>query len=488
MEIFAANGVQFTLLSLAISLFYLAYKCVYNKGSDPKIPRGSNGWPKFGETLHFVMASRMGKPEGFVQSRMAKHSEDVFKSRLLGEDMAVLCGAAGNKLLFSGHNKIVTNWWPSTMKKSFMFPSTVKNSIKDESTILRSFLPEFLKPESLQHYIPIMDAMAKDHVARDWNPHDQVKVFPMSKKYTFALACKLFLSIDDEEQVEKLAHPFSLVTAGFFALPVNFPGTTFYKAQKGGEMIREMLLDIIVKKRVQLNLERLDKTSLPAAPDMATRMLLSVDENGTPMHEKDISNKIIGLLIASHDTTSSAITSVFNYLAMFPHIYNQVLQEQMEVAKAKSPGELLNWEDLKKMKYSWNVACEAMRLQPPAGGAFREVISEFTFAGFTIPKGWKAYWSVHSTHKNPKYFPNPEKFDPTRFEGNGPAPYSYVPFGGGPKMCPGKEYARLEVLTFIHNVVTKFKWEKLFPDEEFTYNPIPIPLKDLPVRLTAHQN
>lgn len=99
---------------------------------------------------------------------------------------------------------------------------------------------------------------------------------------------------------------------------------------------------------------------------------------------------------------------------------------------------------------------------------------------------FQAYWSVHSTHKNPKYFPDPERFDPTRFEGNGPAPYSYVPFGGGPKMCPGKEYARLEILVFLHNVVTKFKWEKLLPNEEFTYNPIPIPKKGLPVRLTPH--
>lgn len=290
---------------------------------------GSDGWPKFGETLHFVNASRKGKPEEFVQTRMDKYSQDVFKSRLLGENMAVLCGAAGNKILFAGQNKIVTNWWPSTMKKSFMFPSTLKNSIKDESTILRSFLPEFLKPESLQHYIPIMDAMAKDHVMQKWSSCDQVKVFPLSKKYTFALACKLLLSIDDEQQVDNLAIPFSLVTAGFFSVPVNFPGTTFYKAQKGGEKIRDMLLEIIVKKRLKLNAENSDQTELLVAPDMVTRMLLSVDEIGTPMDEKDVSNKIIGLLIASHDTTSSAITSVFNYLAMFPHIYNQVLQGEL---------------------------------------------------------------------------------------------------------------------------------------------------------------
>lgn len=90
---------------------------------------------------------------------------------------------------------------------------------------------------------------------------------------------------------------------------------------------------------------------------------------------------------------------------------------------------------------------------------------------------------MYSTHKNPKYFPNPEKFDPSRFEGDGPAPYTFVPFGGGPLMCPGKEYARLEILIFMHNVLTKFKWKKVIEDEKIIFDPTPIPVNDLPIHL-----
>nr|POE86382.1 beta-amyrin 28-oxidase [Quercus suber] len=159
----------------------------------------------------------------------------------------------------------------------------------------------------------------------------------------------------------------------------------------------------------------------------------------------------------------------------------------MEIAKSKAPGELLNWDDIQKMKYSWNVACEVLRLAPPLQGGFREVINEFIFNGFSIPTGWKLYWSANSTHKSAQYFPEPEKFDPSRFEGSGPAPYTFVPFGGGPRMCPGKEYARLEILVFMHNLVKRFKWEKVLPDEKIIVDPMPIPAKDLPIKLFPHK-
>ena len=97
------------------------------------------------------------------------------------------------------------------------------------------------------------------------------------------------------------------------------------------------------------------------------------------------------------------------------------------------------------------------------------------------------YWSASTTHKSPEYFPEPEKFDPSRFEGNGPAPYTFVPFGGGPRMCPGKEYARLEILVFMHNLVKLFKWEKLIPNEKIIVNPFPMPANDLPIHLYPHK-
>ncbi|KAK6246538.1 Cytochrome P450 - like 10 [Theobroma cacao] len=465
--------VHFVVLYVPVGVIYLVYK-YKSRAATPNLPPGRKGLPYIGETLDYVLGLRPGTPVKFINDRSTKYSPDVFRTSLLGEDMAVFCGAAGNKFLFSGHNKYVTAWWPRSMKKALLDPSSVDNSSEEESTILRTYLLPLLKPESLQRYVPVMDVMAKEHLDQYWSPYNQVQVSPLSKKYGFSLACRLFMSVQQKEEIENFAKPFAFATAGLISVPIDLPGTTFNRAMKAGKVIRRELLAFITKKKNEPL-----KKGMTVASDIVDSMLMD------GMTEIEILNKIVGFFIASHDTTSTAITFTVSYLSDYPDVYNRVLEEQKDILRSKGPGEPLGWEDIQKMKYTWCVVCEAMRLAPPANGAFREAITDFTYAGYTIPKGWKAFWTVHSTNKNPKYFPDPEKFDPSRFEGNGPAPYTYVPFGGGPRMCPGKEYARLEILTFIHNLVTRFKWEKLNPNEKIFYSPSPIPEEGLPIKLQA---
>ncbi|CAK7345828.1 unnamed protein product [Dovyalis caffra] len=464
---------------ITISLFFIFYSH-RSQHNYPNLPPGKLGFPYVGESLEFLSAGWNGHPENFIFDRIAKYSSEIFKTNLLGQPAAVFGGAAGNKFLFSNENKLVVAWWPDSVNK--IFPSSLQTSSKEEAKRMRKLLPQFLKPEALQRYIGIMDTIAQKHFASGWENKEQVVVFPLAKNYTFWLACRLFVSLEDPTHIAKFSDPFELLASGIISIPIDLPGTPFNRAIKASNFIRTELVAIIRQRKKDLA-----EGKASATKDILSHMLLACDENGKFMNELDIADKILGLLIGGHDTASAACTFIVKYLAELPHIYDAVYKEQMEIAKSKAAGELLNWEDIKKMKYSWNVACEVMRISPPLQGAFREAINDFIFNGFTIPKGWKLYWSTNSTHKSPVYFPEPEKFDPTRFEGNGPAPYTFVPFGGGPRMCPGKEYARLEILVFMHNLVKRFKFDKLIQDEKIVVNPLPIPEKGLPVRLHPHK-
>ncbi|XP_022960871.1 beta-amyrin 28-oxidase [Cucurbita moschata] len=465
-----------SLISLTLFVLFYKHKSLF---SYPNTPPGAIGLPIIGESLEFLSTGWKGEPEKFIFDRLNKYKSDIFKTSIVGVPAAIFCGPACNKFLFSNENKLVTSWWPDSVNK--IFPASTEINSKESAIRLKKLLPRFLKPEALQRYIGVMDELAQRHFASSWENREQVLVFPLAKSFTFSLACRLFVSLEDRIHVERLSEPFQSIAAGIISMPIDLPGTPFNRAIKASNFVRKELLSIVRQRKSDLAEGKASPTQ-----DILSHMLLTCDEIGQYMNESAIADNILGLLIGGHDTTSAACTFIVNYLAELPQIYDGVYREQMEIAKAKAAGELLKWEDIQKMKYSWNVACEVLRLASPLQGAFREAINHFVFNGFYIPKGWKVYWSSNSTHKNHAYFPEPYKFDPSRFEGNGPAPYTFVPFGGGPRMCPGKEYAKLEILVFMHNLVKRFKWTKLLDKEKIIVDPLPIPEKGLPVRLFPH--
>eukprot|EP01018_Ginkgo_biloba_P037850 Gb_08111 [translate_table: standard] len=440
------------------------------------LPPGSFGWPFLGESLQFLSLQRANRSHHFFDSRVKKYGREIFKTSLLGSPTVVFYSAAGNRFLFTNESKLVENSWPPSLVK--LFGNSLLRKVGDDAKAHRKMLMTFLKPEALQKFVGRVDSLTKEHLRGYWMGKGEILAFPLIKHYTFSLACSLFASLEDESQQVNLRSHFIHFLRGLMQIPIDFPGTRYHRAKISGNHIRQILQGL-----VDLRKQDLAKGRASPEQDLLSYLLCNADENGNSFSDDDIKDNILHLLVASHDTSSVTMTFLLKYLAQNPLCYKQVLQEQLEIARSMEERQLLKWEDLQNMKYSWRVAQETLRIQAPAEGTFRKAIVEFSYGGFTIPKGWKLHWTVNSTHRNAEYFENPEKFDPSRFEEEGPPPYTFVPFGGGPRMCPGNEFARMEILVFLHNVVKNFQWKLMDPDEKVTVDPMPAPAKGLPIKL-----
>jgi cytochrome P450 len=469
-------AVAFSLALIALTVVFISRR---RSDGGAKLPPGTFGWPIFGESIEFLF----GKPEKFVGDRMKKYSPDIFKTKILGEKTAVICGPNGHKFLFSSEQKYFTAFRPHPMQhlfRSYKDKSAppAETQRPDETKAIRQ--PGFLKPEALVRFLAKMDSITQQQLQVHCADKNEVKVYPLAKTITLTLACQFFLGINNPERIARLVKYFDDVTVGMHCIMINLPGTIFYRANKAAAAIRKELVTVIREKKQAI-------ASGSPMHDILSHMIVVTDPSGKSMPDYEIADKMMGLLTAGYSTVATTITFLMKYVGLNPEVYERVRAEQLEIAASKKPGELLEWEDMGKMKYSWNVICETMRLVPPLQGTFREVLTEFNYANYTIPKGWKVYWTVSTTNTNPKYFKDPEKFNPSRYdEGEAPPPYTYVPFGGGPRMCPGKEYARLSILTFVHNVVKRYKWEVIDPKEKVEGDMMPEPQKGLPIRLYHH--
>ncbi|GER50721.1 cytochrome P450 [Striga asiatica] len=461
MNIMEYSHINTSFLFLAL-LFVITIILFKTKKGVINLPPGSFGWPFIGETLEFLDSLRQGSTEKFIKERTEKYSSQVFKTSLLGEPMAVLSGTAGNKFLFSNENKMVTLWWPASVRK--LLGKCLTTTGREQGMHMRKTLSYFVSPDAFSKlYIRTMDLVSRQHLDAQWQGKEELKVFPAMKQYTFELACRLFMSIHDPSTIEKLAALFRVFLGGVISIPLDFPGTKFYYAKKATVAIKKEL-KIIIRQRSK-DLEQ--KTASPSQ-DLLSHLLVTPDESGKFMSESVIVNNILMLLFAGHDTSSCLLTMLIKVLAQHPQVYEEVLREQNEIVASKDPGEFLQWEDIQKMKYSWNVVCETTRLWPPITGGFREALVDINYEDSSL-------------------FRDEKKFDPTRFDNCSAIPYSFVPFGGGPRMCLGKEFARLEILTFLHNLIPRFRWDILIPEERIICDPIPTPEKGLPVRICSHQ-
>ncbi|KAK7302102.1 hypothetical protein RJT34_12982 [Clitoria ternatea] len=261
----------FVLLTFTLCLAFLLSKC-FSKSQTKNVPRGSLGYPIIGETFSFLKAQRQDKGSEWLEERVSKYGP-VFKTSLMGSPTVFITGQAGNKFLFGSSDDVLSAKKPLTLQKIFGRQS-LPELTGARYRLIKGEMVKFLKPECLQNYVKKMDEMVRETLVREFRENETIGVVAFMKKLSYDMACNILFDIKDSHTREALFEDFTIAFKAIHSLPINFPGTSFWRGQKARARIVDRILPIMNKRR-----EELEKGVVSHTSDMLSCLLAIKDEN-----------------------------------------------------------------------------------------------------------------------------------------------------------------------------------------------------------------
>lgn len=335
-----------------------------------------------GETYQILF----NKIEHFLQERQKKYSSEIFKTELLGEPTVVLCGPGANKFVSMSEPKLVKVWYLKTQCRFFNLADQTHAAAMPKQAAVAAApvkILGFLKPEGLVRYMGNkIESIIDQHFMTYWEGKTELKVYPLVKTFSLTLAYHFYLGIDEPHHVAKFSSKFDNLYYGIYSVPLHFPGTTYHRALKAAAAIRKEI-QILIK-------EKIDALSKGLVMDESLLAhIVGAEQDGKYVPKFEISNIIMGLMNSSYTSIAITLAFMIKHIGQRPDIHQKIISEHADITKSKGSGTTLDWDSIQKMKYTWAVAQETMRLYPTAPGVFREAVTDITYEGFTIPKGWK---------------------------------------------------------------------------------------------------
>ncbi|XP_076790533.1 cytochrome P450 4A14-like isoform X1 [Arvicanthis niloticus] len=218
---------------------------------------------------------------------------------------------------------------------------------------------------------------------------------------------------------------------------------------------------VICMRKAQLqNEEELEKIRKKRRLDFLDILLFAQTEDGKSLSDEDLRAEVDTFMFEGHDTTASGISWIFYALATHPE-HQQRCRE--EVQRILGDGTSVTWDHLDQMPYTTMCIKEALRLYPPVPAVGKELSTPVTFPdGRSLPKGSLVTLSFYGLHHNPRLWPNPEVFDPSRFAPDAPRhTHAFLPFSAGARNCIGKQFAMNELKVAVALTLLRFE---LLPD------------------------
>ncbi len=296
--------------------------------------------------------------------------------------------------------------------------------------------------------------------------HEPIDVTSEMMRLTLEIVGRALLTMDLTSQAYTIGRAMTIANERFGQFDIGMmipwlPTRKNFRFRKAVDELRRIVLDIIANRRRE-NRDYGDLLSmLLAARD---------EETGEKMSDEQLRDEVLTLILAGHETTANALSWTWYLLSQHREAERKRHAELDEVLAGRPPA----MADLVNLNYTGMVIDEAMRIYPPVWAIGRAAIEDDEIMGYRIPRGSNVMLSQWMTHRHPKFWEDPERFEPERFSAEGAAGrprYAYFPFSGGPRQCIGNVFALTEAQLVLATIAQNYRL-RLVPDHPIELQPL----------------
>jgi cytochrome P450 len=320
----------------------------------------------------------------------------------------------------------------------------------------RSLIQPAFHRQSIQSYAAVM-TQAAGRMLDSWKEKGERNIHEDLMRVTLEIVAQCLYGAEVTDAAERVGKAMEVVTGRFivnaslamlfrFDIPVLF-------AWREWRAIRELnkIIGGIIQER---------RSSNQPQEDLLDMLLRARDADGNPMSDAQLRDEVMTLFLAGHETTAIALSWACYLIAQNPQIEMKLAEELQAVLGGRVPTP----EDLPRLRYTEMVLKEVMRLYPAVWGIGRRAVEECELGGYRVPAGSNVFILQWRTQRDPRFFPDAERFDPERWRDDpvrsGKIPrFAYFPFGGGPRVCVGAAFAMMEATLLLAMIQQKFHLE-----------------------------
>jgi cytochrome P450 family 138 len=374
-----------------------------------------------------------------VQQMARRHGEVFMLSVPVYGQIVVVANPQLAKQIFTTSPDLLGNIRPNLSR---LFGSGSVFALDgDEHRQRRRLLAPPFHGKSIKNYERIIEEETLREIA-SWPEGALFATLPSTMRITLNAILRAVFGAEGAEldQLRRILPPWVTLGSKMALLPK--PQRTYGRYTPWGRMAEwRRQYDVILDKLIDA--ERADP-NFEERTDVLALMLRSTYEDGSAMSRNDISDELLTLLAAGHETTAATLGWAFERISRHPDVLAAL------VAEADAQGSELRQATI----------LEVQRSRTVIDLAGRHVYSPvYELGEWAIPRGSSILVGIERLHANPDIFPEPGRFDPQRFVGSKPPSFAWIPFGGGSRRCVGAVFANMEMDVVLRTVLRHFTIE-----------------------------